>query len=498
MHRVVLRYHKSFALFALFGLTLAALWRLPASVQIARKKKELLCGSLLAFLVTSTYAGMLSGEAIADGEMDPPPNWKAPRELAREAPEEKFNAYYQATYVWQRHPGFPARYTGPNSLNPNAERGYSFTATAYFGWRPWPGGELYFNPEAIRANALSGLTGLGGLTNGENQKSATQELHTYRARLFLRQTWGFGGGKERLESLANQLGGEVDQRRLVLTAGNVALIDIFDVNPYSHDPRTHFLNWALMTHGAFDYAADARGYTWGAALEYYADDWVFRVGRFMQPVESNGLRLDHRIMRHYGDQIEIEHAHEVAGLSGNVRLLAFRNYARMGGFRDALDFAAANGGTPDVANVRKDRNKHGFGININQAVSNDLGFLVRASWNDGQTETYAFTEIERSVTFGLKLTGSRWGRSEDAVYLGAVRNGLSDAHRDYLAAGGIGFFIGDGQINYHPEEIAEVMYVVRGNRWLWVAFDFQHIRNPAYNADRGPVNVFGARVHVEF
>jgi len=407
------------------------------------------------------------------------------------------NAYYQATYVWQNHAPFRAPYSGPNSLSAGREKSYTFTATGYLGLRAWSGGEFYFNPEVIQGVALSNLTGLGGFTNGEDQKGSGRQLKTYAARAFLRQTWGLGGDADRVESSANQLAGEVQGRRLVLTAGKFSLLDIFDANPYAHDPRVQLLNWALMTHGVYDFAADARGYTWGAAAEYYHDDWVIRAARALEPYQSNGLQLDYRISGHHGDQVELEHAHTLAGQPGRVRLLAFRNAARMGGFRDALGFAAVNGGAPDVANVRKDQAKTGYGINLQQQLNADLGVMLRASRNDGALETYAFTEIERSLTAAVNLKGTRWGRPEDTLLFGMVQNGLSAAHRDYLAAGGLGMFIGDGKINYSPERIVEAMYSVKAAKGVWISLDLQRIRNPAYNADRGPATVAGLRLHFE-
>jgi hypothetical protein len=411
---------------------------------------------------------------------------------------ETYNAHFQATYIYQRHGGFPALYSGPNSLVSVYERGYSFSATGYFGLRLGRNTELYLNPEVAQGVPLSGLTGLGGLTNGENQKTAGSYPTWYRARIFARQTWPLGGDTERVDSDANQLAGDVAKNRIVLTAGNLAVIDIFDAGRFAHDPRKQFLNWAFMTHGAFDFAADARGYSWGAAIEYYCDDWVVRGGRFLQPRESNGLKLDYRIMGHYGDQIEIERKYKLADREGSARLLLFRNYARMGNFREALDLAATTGGVPDVADVRRDQAKWGFGIGIDQQVSDSVGLFTRASWNDGATETYAFTEIERSLTAGASVKGQLWQRPDDTILLGFIRNGLSKSHRDYLAAGGLGFFIGDGRLNYRPELIAEVSYVASLVRRVWLSLDFQHIRNPAYNADRGPVTIGGARLHIEF
>ncbi|QDZ30417.1 carbohydrate porin [Noviherbaspirillum sp. UKPF54] len=417
---------------------------------------------------------------------------------AQEQREETWNAKFQATYVWQAKPAFAAAYSGANSLRPEREKSYSFSADAAFGWRPWRGGELYFDPEVVQGVPLSGLHGLGGMTNGEQQKTSGPNPTLYRARLFLRQTWGLGGDRQEVESDANRLAGAVDKRRIVLTAGNFAVTDVFDNSAYAHDARAQFLNWALLAHGAYDYAGDARGYTWGAVLEYFHDDWAVRAGRFMQPAESNGLPLDTRIFAHYGDQVELEHAYSIGQQPGKLRLLAFRNKAEMGSFRDALADAAVNGGIPDVARVRKDNIKRGFGVSAEQNLTADLGVFARASRNDGGTETYAFTEIERSVSLGGALKGAAWKRTADTVGVALVRNGLSRAHRDYLAAGGLGAFIGDGRLNYRPETIAEAYYSVALARQAWLTFDFQRIGNPAYNADRGPVKVASLRLHAEY
>jgi high affinity Mn2+ porin len=412
---------------------------------------------------------------------------------------EDWNLKLQSTYVFQYKPAFGASYSGAHSLLTSQERSYSFTGTAAIGVRLWQGAEFYFNPEVAQGVPLSHLTGLGGFTNGEIARTAGQTPVFYRARLFLRQTFGLGGEREQLPSEANQLAGVVDKRRLVITAGNVSVLDIFDDNAFSHDARTQFLNWSLFTHGAWDFAADARGYTWGLALEYYFDDWAVRAGRFIQPKQPNQQALDSRILRHYGDQIEIEHGHTVAGQDGKIRVLAFRNRARMSRFRDALEFAALNGGTPDINNVRfTEQVKYGFGLNLEQNVTGDVGIFARGSWADGQTETYAFTEIDRSLSAGASIKGQRWGRPEDTLGLAFVRNGLSRAHRDYLAAGGLGFFIGDGQLNYRPENIFETFYSLRVIKGAWVSADFQRIFNPAYNADRGPVSVGTVRLHAEF
>ena len=414
--------------------------------------------------------------------------------------QQDYGAWFQSTYVWQGKPSFNSAYSGTNSLRAQRERSYSLTATASLGMRPWAGAELYFNPEMALGVPFSGLTGLGGITNGELARTAGPTPVYYPARLFLRQTWGLGGGSEQIDSDANQLAGSVDKRRLVLTAGNLSVMDLFDGNAYSHDARTDFMNWALVTHGAYDFAADARGYTWGSALEYFHDNWAFRGGRFLVPLEPNQMRLDAKWRSHYGDQFEVERGYELAGQPGKLRLLVYRNRSLMSRYEDALDAAARTPGTvPDLNAVRtSDQVKKGIGVNVEQALNADLGVFGRAMWADGKTETYAYTEIDRSVAAGLVLKGGAWRRPQDTVGAALAVNSLSLAHRNYLAAGGLGFFIGDGRLNYRPEGILETYYSIGVAKSAWVTFNWQHIRNPAYNADRGPVNVGSLRLHTEF
>jgi high affinity Mn2+ porin len=422
-------------------------------------------------------------ELAADAHADAPETW---------------NVHAQSTYIWQLKPSFPAAYTGPNSLLPQRETGYSFSGTLAFGLRAWDGGELYFDPEVVQGKAFSGLHGLGGTVNGELQKTAGTSPTFYRARLFLRQTWNLGGEPVKLESDMNQLAGTVSSRRVVLTVGNIALNDIFDNNSYAHDARSQFMNGALVDNGAWDFAADARGYTWGAALEYIDGDWAVRYGRFMEPKESNGQPLDTRIFRHHGDQVEIEHDHKWRGQDGKIRVLAFRNRARMGTFEDALRDAPDNGGVPDLARVRREHSKTGFGLNAEQGIVDGIGVFARASWNDGETETYSFTEIERAVSVGATVGGQPWQREGDLLGVALTRNGLGKSHRDYLAAGGLGAFIGDGRIDYHPEQTVESYYQFGLGHGMQLSLDFQHILNPAYNHARGPVNVGLIRLHGQY
>ena len=422
----------------------------------------------------------------------------AGQDLGRGDQPGQVEAHLQTTYIWQRKPAFNAPYTGPRSLGPEREKSYSFSATAYLGVRAAPGLEFYLNPEVIQGVPLSHLSGLGSPTNGEMQKVAGANPKSYVSRAFLRKTWDLEGEQESVESAPNQLAGVRSKNRVVLSAGKMSVVDVFDANPYSHDARSQFMTWSSLAQGSYDYAADAQGYTWGAALEYFQDDWELRIGRFAGPRESNGQALNYRILKFYGDQLEVVHNHEWDGKPGAVRLLLWRNRENMGSFQDALNHAQAQGGTPVLAQVRKPQSKWGYGLHLDQALTEQLGAFMRYSWGDGRTETYSFEEVDRSAQLGVAIKGEAWGREGDTLGLLAVRNQLSPSHREYLAQGGLGAFIGDGRLNYRPEWVTEIYYNLRLLKSLWLGLDAQQVRRPAYNADRGPVRVYSLRLHAEY
>jgi len=447
----------------------------------------------VARCLTAALALAAGTPALAQEAAPPQPGQEAAAPT-----EDRFAFHGQATYIWQRKPAFDAAYSGPNSLTPERAKSYSFSSTLDLGVRLWHGAEFHFNPEVTQGVPFSNLHGLGGPTNGELAKVSSTNPVFYRARAFLRQTWGLGGETETLDADFNQFAQTVDKRRVVLTAGNFGVLDVFDQNDYGSDPRTQFMNWSFLTHGSFDYPADARGYNWGVSLEYVGDGWSARIGRFLQPVESNGLELDTRMFEHYGDILELEKRYTVAGRPGTARLLFFRNKARMGRFSDALQFGAANNVTPDVADVRSEHAKVGVGLAFLQQVTDSLGMFFRANMSDDKTETYAFTEIGRQVQLGGVLNGVSWGRARDVLGVAAAVNMLGADHRAYLAAGGQGAFLGDGAINYAPEQVFEIYYSFQPIKYLSISPDFQYIRNPGYNADRGPAKFYGIRFHAEF
>lgn len=416
---------------------------------------------------------------------------------ANQPNEDNWDAKFQTTYAWQKKPGFGAAYSGANSLSANKEKSYTFTATLSLGFHPWQHGEFYFNPEVTQGVPFSNLTGMGGFTNGEMTRAAGTNPTFYRQRVFLRQTWGMGGATEKVESDFNRLAGVVEKNRFVLTAGNFSTLDVFDDNAYAHDPRTQFMNWSNMTHASYDYSADARGFSWGFTGEWYQNDWVLRFGRMTGPREPNMLPMDLRFFSHYGDQVEIEHDHELGGQRGKVRLLGWRNRAVLASYRDAINLGYATATVPDIFKVRyNEKIKYGYGINVEQAITDNFGTFLRAMQADGRTETLAFTEVDQSIAGGISLKGSTWGRAQDTLGVSLMGNAMSKDRRDYLQAGGISFFIGDGAIRYRPETIFESYYNWNVTRHVWLTVDYQHIANPAYNADRGPVRVFGLRLHL--
>lgn len=411
---------------------------------------------------------------------------------------EQWNIHAQSTYVWQHKPAFNARYDGPNSLSTEAEKSYSFTATAAFGLRLGADTELYFDPELSQGVALSGLVGLSGFTNGELAKTSGAKPTLYRARLFVRHTIGLGGEHTAVESASNQLADRQDGRRVVLTVGALSMLDLFDANRTAHDPRTQFMNWALMTHAAYDFAADSRGYTYGVAAEYFGDGWSARVGRLALPRVPNELQLDGRLGRHFGDQAEVTRDYQLGNQSGTARLLVFRSRARLATYADALDAVAATNATPTLEAVRdRDRTKSGIGLSVDHKASNDLGLFARVMRSDGRTETDAFTESDRSVSFGVALAGERWHRAGDTVGVAFAASGLSPGHRTFLARGGQTVFLGDGRLRYAPERVLEAYYSVALGKQTSLTADYQRISNPGFNADRGPVSFYALRLHWE-
>lgn len=413
-------------------------------------------------------------------------------------PAERWNLFYQATSIGQYHGTFNSPYAGENSLQDYPERDVSLTATLFFGLNLSHGTQLYFNPEIAGGRGFSGVNGLANPSNGELPRVASAEPKPYLARLYLTHDFAFGDAKEDVESDENQLGGSRPQTRYTVVVGRFSLSDFFDDNRYTHDPRTQFMEWGVMYNGAWDYPADTRGYTWGWVHEFHTKNWSFRYASAAEPTVANGGRFDRRLFVDRGDTFEGERRYTLMTHAGTLRLLNFENRTRSGSYGEALQVAAATGKTPDVQAIRKPGTlKYGFGVNLEQEITKDFGFFMRLGWNDGKTEDFAFTAIDRLATAGLSHTGARWRRPKDTIATAFTATGVSGVHALYLERGGLDFLIGDGKLNYAPEYAWESYYSAQIVKGFDVSFDAQHYANPAYNHDRGPVWAYSLRLHIE-
>jgi high affinity Mn2+ porin len=403
------------------------------------------------------------------------------------------NFHVQGTTVTQAHSSFYSPYYGTNSLSGQGETKTSFTSTLFLGhalW--WPGSQIYVDPEVSAGEGLSQTHGVAGFPNGEIYRVDSPSAKLYVSRVFIQQVIGLGGGDVTLDDDQNQLSVTVDQNRLTFVLGRFSLNDYFDNNTYSHDPRTQFLNWSLMDNGAWDYAADTRGYTWGLYAEYNRRAWAVRAAMVLEPVVANGEQLDPHFWQAYGANLEFEYRYDVLGHPGRARFLSYMNRADMGSYAEAMTISPY-----DITVSREYRTKFGFGLNLEQELTADIGGFMRIGWNNGTTETWNFTEVDKTVSAGLSIRGNFWHRKGDTVGVAVIANGLSPRHRDYLAGGGYGFILGDGAIGYQLEEIGELYYLYRVNSVFAVTGDFQYVIHPGDNMQRGPVPIYGLRLHAE-
>lgn len=407
----------------------------------------------------------------------------------------------QYTFVDQHQKSLHSLYAGPLSLRARSDTERSHTFGAYFGVAlPWRLA-YYFDVEMFRGEGVSGATGLGGLPNGDVIRAGVAGLGrgAYVARRYLQWSLPLGGGRETVERSQDHLPGTQATQRIDVKLGKLAVNDDFDRNRYANGTRTQFMNWDLFNATSWDFAADTRGYTDGLMLAWVNPAWTLRYGVYRMPHEANGQRLDNSLHHARGEQWQLSlHPHPDGWV---LRLLAFRNIARMGSYRDAIAQALASGQVPDVrADDYPGRRKFGWAINgeLPLADAGDTGLFMRAGWNDGHTESFAFTEVDRTLSGGFQLSGTHWGRSADHLGVGFAINALSRPHREYLEMGGSGFVLGDGSLDYAHEEIAEMYYSYAPFTHLTLSPDLQWIRNPGYNRDRGPAMFAGLRAHVEF
>jgi high affinity Mn2+ porin len=414
--------------------------------------------------------------------------------VGAQSTDEKWNVYLQATSIGQYHARFGAAYSGTNSLVTHREAEASLTSTAFLGYRLLPNTQFYFDPELAGGRGFSGVTGLANPPNGELPRVATATPKPYVARLYVTQDFGFGDEREKVESDANQLGGTRPMTRYSVTVGRFTVTDFFDFNRYSHDPRTQFMGWATMYNGAWDYPADTRGYTWGWVHEFHTRNWSVRYASAAMPRVANGERFDRKILRNRGDVAEFELHRETKGHPGAVRVLGYKNRARAGTYADALLMSA-----PDVTATRRDGTlKYGFGVSADQEITKNVGIFGRLGWNDGKTESFAFTAVDRLAVFGVSVTGERWRRPHDTAGTALTVCGVSGVHAEYLARGGLDFLIGDGALTYGKEITSETYYSAQAVEGAFVTLALLHVTNPAYNKDRGPVWIASLRLHLEW
>jgi high affinity Mn2+ porin len=409
-----------------------------------------------------------------------------------------WNVHAQTTILPQAYPSFRSPYQGTNSLPGRGQIQATWTTTAFLGVRLWQGGEFYFNPELAQGFGLNGTVGLDAFPNGEAQKAGAEYPRIRPQRYYLKQTFGLGGEQEDVADGANQLPGKRDIDRVTLIVGRFAVGDFFDGNAYAKDPRADFMNWAMWSSAAYDFPADLPGYTRGAIVELNRKNWAVRAGYFQVPSAPNS---DVLTVKPGGTVVEFEERHTIFDQPGKLRLGAFINSGHTGNYREALAIQAADPAldiNTVMTSIQHANLKYGFYANLEQQIAKDVGLFARASWNDGQNQILSFTDIDRSLSGGLSIKGSRWGRPNDTIGVGGAINGLSAANRDFLAAGGLGLLIGDGQLNYRLEQVFETYYAYSLSKNVTLTADYQLITNPAYNADRGPVSIFSGRLHGEF
>ena len=406
----------------------------------------------------------------------------------------------QANFIFQTHPDFQAPYSGPHSLSPRYEKATSRLITLYTGVRLNNATEFIVDIEEAGGSALSLGFGLAGDTNLDIVRNPSLSKAPYLGRGIFHKVFALSDDKVENQRNAFSLFEELPRRRLEFRFGKFSMPDFFDINSVGSDTHFQFINWTTDNNGAWDYAADTRGYTVGAVLDFEDRNWGVRFGEALMPKVANGIDLDWKPWQVHAENIEFELRHGIIpGRPGAIRLLGYTNSANMGVYRDQVAKAAAEGVTPDITDHPWHiTRKYGLGINLEQNLSRYLTACARFGWNDGHTESFAYTEVEQTFVEGVGASGAWWHRKQDRAGVAFVSNAIKKDHQNYLAAGGVGFLLGDGRLNYGRENILETYYTVHVWRGIYLAPGLQHINNPGYNRDRGPVVVPSFRAHVDF
>jgi high affinity Mn2+ porin len=410
----------------------------------------------------------------------------------------------QANFIFQTHPPFPADYSGKNSLSPDYEKATSRVMTLYAGVRLNNSTEILVDIEEAGGSALSTGLGLAGNADLDIVRNPSLSKAPYLGRGMIHKVFAFS--KDKVENTRSYLSlfDELPRRRLELRFGKFSMPDFFDINSVGSDTHLQFINWTTDNNGAYDYAADTRGYTVGFTADFEDRNWGFRFAEALMPKVANGVDLVYRPWQVHAENFEYELRHGVIPKKAGVfRLLAYTNYANMGIYRDAIiqfeDHSPVLELIPEITNHPWHiTRKYGFGINLEQNLTANLTAFARFGWDNGKTESFAYTEVDQTFAEGLGTNGAWWHRKQDRAGIAFVSNAIKKDHQNYLAGGGLGFLLGDGALNYGRENILEAYYTTHVWRGLYVAPGVQHINDPGYNRDRGPVLVPSFRAHVEF
>ncbi|HEX4784759.1 MAG TPA: carbohydrate porin [Candidatus Sulfotelmatobacter sp.] len=434
----------------------------------------------------------------ADASLDPPV--ESPQSMFPHFKSTRFWLSGQANFIFQTHPEFHSPYSGPHSLGAHYDKATSRLMTLYTGARLNDSAEVLVDIEEAGGAALSSGFGLAGNTDLDIVRNPLLSKAPYVGRAMIHKMIALSDEKVENQRNAFSLFELLPRRRLELRFGKFSIPDFFDINSVGSDTHFQFLNWTVDNNGAYDYAADTRGYTVGLTADYEDRNWGFRFAEVLMPKVANGIDLVWKPWQAHAENFEYELRHgAIPSKAGVVRLLAYTNYANMGIYRDQIIEAADDHVTPDItAHPWHITRKYGFGINVEQNLTHYLTAFGRFGWDNGKTESFAYTEVDQTFGEGVGANGGWWHRKQDRAGIAFVSNAIKKDHQNYLAAGGLGFLLGDGRLNYGRENILETYYTVHLWRGIYAAPGLQHINDPGYNRDRGPVVVPSFRAHVEF
>ena len=474
--------------------------------------KILGAATVLACAATTLAVADVSTNSVADSAAPAASQTPAPTEKTNDTPQQNWNFHAQNTVIVQGYPGFPSQYSGPNSLPSGGQTRETISLDLMAGVRLWRGAEAHVDAMMWQGFGVGNTLGVEGFPSGEAFRIGTSVPNGAIARLFIRQTIGLGGEQETIQDDDLDLAGTEDISRLTFTVGRFSAKDIFDNNAYANDARTQFMNWGLGANEAWDYPADAIGFTTGIAIELNRPKWTLRYGFFQVPATQNSLTWEDRFLiwpynnspgsgpflKNWAMVTELERRYAINDHPGTIRLLAYLNSADMAKYSDATAILLAGGPGADWEAARAYNLKYGFGLNWEQEIVTNIGVFSRLGWNDGQTEAWMFSDVGYAASLGLSINGTFWHRPDDTFGLAGVINGISKPAQEFFQAGGTGILAGDGNLDYGLEKILETYYSFKVWKTIYTSVDYQFVSNPAFNRARGPVSFFAARLHWEF